>query len=157
VRELHEQGYRVVALDRVADPHRTADAQVWVELTDHGQVREALTGVDKRHDAVDAVVHLTAVPAPGLTTNAVTFTNNITATYNVFSAARSASVRNVDTGPSSETRPRRGPGRRRPVCRRIGRVRHSSLHISMPTTCASADTCSSSMNRLVMLVMVMAA
>jgi hypothetical protein len=102
-----------------------------VELTDHGQVREALTGVDERHDAVDAVVHLAAVPAPGLTTNAVTFTNNITATYNVFSAARSAGVRNVDTGPSSETRPHRGPGRRRPVCRRIGRVRHSSLHISI--------------------------
>ena len=94
VRDLHEHGYRVVALDRVADLDSPADAQVRVELTDHGQVREALTGVDDRHDGVDAVVHLAAIPAPGLSTNA--------ATYNVFAAARSAGVRNV-VWASSET------------------------------------------------------
>ena len=93
VRELHEHGYRVVALDRVPDPAGQADARVRVELTDHGQVREALTGVDERHDGVDALVHLAAIPAPGLATNVATFTNNITATYNVFAAARSAGVR----------------------------------------------------------------
>jgi len=102
VRELHEHGYRVVALDRVPDPAGPADARVRVELTDHGQVREALTGVDERHDGVDALVHLAAIPAPGLATNAATFTNNITATYNVFAAAQSAGVRNV-VWASSET------------------------------------------------------
>jgi UDP-glucose 4-epimerase len=102
VRDLHEHGYRVVALDRVADRDSAADVAVQVELTDHGQVVEALTRVDDRHDGVDAVVHLAAIPAPGLATNAVTFSNNITATYNVFAAARTAGIRNV-VWASSET------------------------------------------------------
>jgi nucleoside-diphosphate-sugar epimerase len=102
VRELHEHGYRVVGLDRVPDPCSVADAVVRVDLTDHGQVLEALTGVDDRHDGVDAVVHLGAIPAPGLTTNAATFTNNIIATYHVFAAARTAGVRNI-VWASSET------------------------------------------------------
>ena len=102
VRDLREHGYRVVGLDRVGDPAVPADAQVRVDLTDHGQVREALTAVDERHDGVDAVVHLAAIPAPGLTTNAATFANNITATYNVFSAARAAGVRAI-VWASSET------------------------------------------------------
>jgi len=102
VRELHQHGYRVVALDRVRDPESAAGAQVRVDLTDHGQVREALAGVDDRHDGVDAVVHLAAIPAPGLATNAATFSNNITATYNVFAAARAVGIRNV-VWASSET------------------------------------------------------
>ena len=102
VRDLHEHGYRVVALDRVPDPDSAADAAVRVDLTDYGQVIEALTAVDDRHHGVDAVVHLAAIPAPGLTTNAATFANNITATYNVFAAARIAGIRNV-VWASSET------------------------------------------------------
>jgi UDP-glucose 4-epimerase len=102
VRDLRDHGYRVVALDRVPDPDSVADATVRVELTDHGQVLEALTAVDDRHDGVDALVHLAAIPAPGLTTNAVTFANNITATYNVFAAARTAGIRNI-VWASSET------------------------------------------------------
>ncbi|WP_219418413.1 NAD-dependent epimerase/dehydratase family protein [Pseudonocardia nigra] len=102
VRDLQAHGYRVVALDRVLDPGSPAAAAVRVDLTDHGQVLEALTAVDDRHDGVDAVVHLAAIPAPGLTTNAATFANNITATHNVFAAARTAGVRNV-VWASSET------------------------------------------------------
>jgi nucleoside-diphosphate-sugar epimerase len=102
VRDLHEHSYRVIALDRVPDPDSVADAGVRVDLTDHGQVLEALIAVDDRHDGVDAVVHLAAIPAPGLTTNAATFTNNITATYNVFAAAKTAGVRNI-VWASSET------------------------------------------------------
>ena len=102
VRDLHEHGYRVIALDRVPDPGSVADAAVRVEFTDHGQVIEALTGVDDRHDGVDALVHLAAIPAPGLATNAATFANNITATYNVFAAARTAGIRNI-VWASSET------------------------------------------------------
>ena len=75
---------------------------VRVDLTDHGQVLEAFTAVDDRHDGLDAVVHLAAIPAPGLATNATTFANNITATHNVFAAARSAGIRNV-VWASSET------------------------------------------------------
>jgi nucleoside-diphosphate-sugar epimerase len=102
VRHLQEHGYRVVALDRVPDPGSAAAAFVRVDLTDHGQVVEALTAVDGRHDGLDAVVHLAAIPAPGLTTNAATFGNNITATYNVFAAARTAGIRNI-VWASSET------------------------------------------------------
>jgi nucleoside-diphosphate-sugar epimerase len=102
VRDLHEHGYRVIALDRVPDPGSVADAAVRVEFTDHGQVIEALTAVDDRHDGVDALVHLAAIPAPGLATNAATFANNITATYNVFAAARTAGIRNI-VWASSET------------------------------------------------------
>jgi UDP-glucose 4-epimerase len=102
VRHLQEHGYRVVALDRLPDPASAAAVSVRVDLTDHGQVLEALTAVDDRHDGVDAVVHLAAIPAPGLTTNAATFANNITATYNVFAAARTAGIRNI-VWASSET------------------------------------------------------
>ena len=58
--------------------------------------------MDDRHDGVDALVHLAAIPAPGLVTNAATFPNNITATYHVFAAARRAGIRNV-VWASSET------------------------------------------------------
>ena len=50
VRDLQDHGYRVVALDRVPDPGSAAAAAVRVDLTDYGQVLEALTGVDDRHD-----------------------------------------------------------------------------------------------------------
>src|SRR5439155_1359321 len=79
-----------------------AAVSVRLDLTDYGQVVEALSGVDDRHDGVDAVVHLAAIPAPGLTTNSATFANNAPSTYNVFAAARAAGVRNV-VWASSET------------------------------------------------------
>ena len=106
VAHLAEHGHRVIALDRVPDPTSSAlpnpPAFVRVDLTDFGQVSEALTHVDDVHDGIDAVVHLAAIPAPGLTTNAATFSNNITATYNVFAAARRAGIRSV-VWASSET------------------------------------------------------
>src|SRR3954470_22835603 len=52
--------------------------------------------------AVDALVHLAAIPAPGLFPNATTFANNITASYNVYSAALRVGVRNI-VWASSET------------------------------------------------------
>jgi nucleoside-diphosphate-sugar epimerase len=102
VAHLAEHGHRVIALDRVPAPASRAAAFVRVDLTDFGQVSEALTHVDDVHDGIDAVVHLAAIPAPGLTTNAATFSNNITATYNVFAAARRAGIRSI-VWASSET------------------------------------------------------
>ena len=102
VAHLADHGYRVVALDRAPGPASHAAAFVRVDLTDTGQVLEALTGVDEVHDGLDAVVHLAAIPAPGLTTNGATFANNIAATHNVFSAARRAGIRSV-VWASSET------------------------------------------------------
>jgi UDP-glucose 4-epimerase len=102
VAHLADHGYRVIALDRVPDPGSPAAAFVRLDLTDTGQVLEALGGVDEVHDGLDAVVHLAAIPAPGLTTNGATFANNITATHNVFAAARRTGIRNI-VWASSET------------------------------------------------------
>ncbi|GAA1281997.1 NAD(P)-dependent oxidoreductase [Pseudonocardia aurantiaca] len=102
VRDLQEHGYQVIGLDRVPHPSLPGGSFVQLDLTDQGQVLEALTRVDDRHDGVDAVVHLGAIPAPGRTTNSATFANNITATYNVFAAARTAGIRNI-VWASSET------------------------------------------------------
>jgi nucleoside-diphosphate-sugar epimerase len=101
VDHLLEHGWDVVALDRVPSTRPGAVATV-VDLTDFGQAVEALSGIDDRHDGVDALVHLAAVPAPGLIPNAATFANNMTASYNVYAAALRAGVRTV-VWASSET------------------------------------------------------
>ena len=101
VRHLAESGWQVLSLDR-ARPAGAPGEFLTVDLTDYGQVVEALTGGVDEHAPVDAVVHLAAVPAPGLQPNAATFANNAPATYNVFAAARAAGIRNV-VWASSET------------------------------------------------------
>ena len=105
VRHLSETGWDVLALDRqmpAGDASAPAEL-VSVDLTDYGQVVSAVTGsIDEHPGAVDAVVHLAAIPAPGLVPNATTFANNATATYNVFAAARAAGIRRV-VWASSET------------------------------------------------------
>ena len=97
VADLTAHGNEVVNLD-VAAPRPALK----IDLTDYGQTVEALTAIDDRYDKIDAVVHLAAIPAPGLQPNAATFHNNITASYNVFSAARLAGITNV-VWASSET------------------------------------------------------
>jgi len=101
VEDLLGHGYEVHVLDLVppADPRARYTR---VELSDYGQVIGALTGVDDRYAGLDAVVHLAALPAPGVAPNAVIFHNNVTASYNVFEAARVAGIRNV-VWASSET------------------------------------------------------
>ena len=101
VDHLVEYGWDVVALDRVPSTGANIVSSV-VELTDFGQAVEALSGIDDRHDGVDALVHLAAIPAPGLLPNAATFANNMTASYNVYSAAIRAGVRKI-VWASSET------------------------------------------------------
>src|SRR5690349_18579872 len=97
IAELTAHGNEVVNLD-VAAPRPA----LRIDLTDYGQTVEALTAIDDRYDRIDAVVHLAAIPAPGLIPNAATFHHNLTATYNVFSAARLAGITNV-VWASSET------------------------------------------------------
>ena len=102
VAHLADRGYDVLALDRTR-PASPETAFVAVDLTDYGQVLEALSGgVDEHTTPVHAVVHLAAIPAPGLTTNAATFANNSAATYNVFAAARALRIRSI-VWASSET------------------------------------------------------
>ncbi|BCJ47136.1 UDP-glucose 4-epimerase [Actinoplanes ianthinogenes] len=97
VADLREHGNEVINLDAAAQR-----PDIRIDLTDYGQTIEALTAIDDRYDRIDAVVHLAAIPAPGLTGNAATFQNNITATYNVFAAAKAAGITNV-VWASSET------------------------------------------------------
>ena len=73
-----------------------------VDLTDYGQVVGALTSLDDRYPSIDAVVHLAAIPAPGIAPNAATFANNVLSTYHVLEAARVAGITRVVTA-SSET------------------------------------------------------
>ena len=113
VADLVAHGHDVVVLDRVQPPAEPAQPAsggdgggtqsfVRVDLGDYGQVVGALTGIDERHQGLDAGVHLAAVPAPGLTSNQATFDNNVPATYHVFEAARVAGIRRV-VWASSET------------------------------------------------------
>ena len=100
VAHLSESGWDVVVFDRAAP-----DAGVRylpVDLTDYGEVLDALLGVEERYDQVDALVHLAAVPAPGIVANHSTFANNMNATWNVISAARRAKITNI-VWASSET------------------------------------------------------
>lgn len=84
VRTLEEAGHDVIGLD-VAGVRGPRFVQT--DLTDYGQVIDALTAVGDRHEGIDALVHLAAVPAPGIRPDVAVFHNNIAATFNVFWAA----------------------------------------------------------------------
>src|ERR1700685_2722537 len=95
VRELREQGYEVVATDNRLTSDDVAAGGLRADLTDYGPATEVLHGTD-------AVVHLANIPAPGLSTPAVTFNSNITMNFNVFQAAASLGLSRV-VWASSET------------------------------------------------------
>jgi nucleoside-diphosphate-sugar epimerase len=71
-----------------------------------GDVLSALTSVDDRYTLSSpsdvSVVHLGAIPAPGLTPNHVVFQTNVVSTYNVLEACRLRGIRNIVLA-SSET------------------------------------------------------
>jgi nucleoside-diphosphate-sugar epimerase len=98
-RELRTAGYDVIGIDVVGS--RGPDF-VQVDLTDYGQVVDALAAVNDRHDGFDAVVHLGAIPAPGIRSDVATFHNNMNATFNVFWAAVRLGIRRIVYA-SSET------------------------------------------------------
>ena len=99
VAHLREAGHTVIVLD-IAGPDRSAFTRV--DLADYGQVADALAGIDEKHDGLDAVAHLGAIPAPGILSDVATFHNNMTATFNVFQASRRAGIRRIAYA-SSET------------------------------------------------------
>lgn len=94
VRDLVEHGYRVLNIDLAPSKDPLAPF-LKGDLTDLGQTYEALHGAD-------AVVHLAAIPAPGLLTDERTFHINVTSTYNVFTAAVALGLKRV-VWASSET------------------------------------------------------
>jgi len=94
VQDLMDHDYQVLNVDSV--PPRAAGAPfLRADLTDLGQTFESLKNAD-------GVVHLAAIPAPGLQTDEVTFHVNMTSTYNVFSAATTLGLGRV-VWASSET------------------------------------------------------
>ena len=94
VRDLLAHGYDVLNLDRMRSSDEGGRFML-TQLTDYGETVDALSGCD-------AVVHLAAIPAPGLRTDAATFQENINSTFNVFQAARLHRMRRV-VWASSET------------------------------------------------------
>ncbi|HVL61595.1 MAG TPA: NAD(P)-dependent oxidoreductase [Microbacterium sp.] len=98
VRELRANGHEVVAVDRFGE--RRPDF-VNVDLTDYGDVIDAFDGVGEG-GGIDGLVHLGAIPAPGLASEVATFRNNMLATFNVFQAARRLGIMNIVYA-SSET------------------------------------------------------
>ena len=96
---LREAGHTVVALDAIGE---RGPGYTRVDLTDYGQVIDSLAGIDDSPEGVDAIVHLAAIPAPGLASDVATFHNNILCTYHVFQAARRLGISNIVYA-SSET------------------------------------------------------
>jgi nucleoside-diphosphate-sugar epimerase len=99
VQRLNAEGHQVLNLDRAGE---RGPGLVLVDLTDYGHVVDALLGIDGRQANLDAVVHLGAIPAPGIVPDVATFRNNMLSTYNVFQAARRAGIKKLVYA-SSET------------------------------------------------------
>jgi nucleoside-diphosphate-sugar epimerase len=95
VADLREHGYEVQPTDIAVTRADREDGMLQADLTDYGQAVEALS-------QADAVVHLANIPAPGLSTPAVTFNHNITMNFNVFQAAAALKLSRV-VWASSET------------------------------------------------------
>jgi nucleoside-diphosphate-sugar epimerase len=94
VRDLREHGHDVLNVDLIPDGLPQGQSVV-ADLTDLGQAHDVLEGAD-------AVVHLAAIPAPGLRPEGETFRINGLSTYNVFQAAAARGVGRV-VWASSET------------------------------------------------------
>jgi len=101
VRHLRSSGWSVVSVDRVRHPDSTVQSTV-VDLMDAGAVMDMVSSINERHEGLDAIVHLAAIPAPGIAPDKTTIDNNFNSTLNVFMAARNAGVKKVVFA-SSET------------------------------------------------------
>lgn len=99
VAALQDAGHEVLSIDRTS---ARGSGVVVTELSDYGQVIDLLLGGARGAERFDAMVHLGAIPAPGMVPDAETFRNNITSTFNVLHAARQAGIRRIVMA-SSET------------------------------------------------------
>jgi nucleoside-diphosphate-sugar epimerase len=101
VSDLQEHGCDVACIDLVR-PINEGVRFSRVDLTDFGQTMAAVCAIDERVNKVTGIVHLAAIPAPGLAPNHVIFETNTVSTYNVFEAARQVGIKNI-VWASSET------------------------------------------------------
>jgi len=63
-----------------------------IDFTDYGQTLDGLLGITARHDGLDAIVHLAAIPVNGPVPDATIFHNNMITTFNVMHAALRAGI-----------------------------------------------------------------
>jgi nucleoside-diphosphate-sugar epimerase len=104
---LREAGHEVLNVDMAGT---RGPGFLKVDLTNYGEVIDTVfgendtsAGPDQASTPVfDALVHLAAIPAPGILSDVATFHNNILSTFNVFQAARRAGIKNIVYA-SSET------------------------------------------------------
>lgn len=113
---LSQQNWEVISVDVRRPPTASEDGKgglggayrlVEVDLEDMGAVLETFLSTDMAYGsvgapAVDAVVHLAALPSPGQTNSARQFRTNTMSTYNVLEAARKLGIQNIVLA-SSET------------------------------------------------------
>ncbi len=101
VQRFRDSGWNVGSADRVRHPDKSV-TQVLINLRNAGEVLDAVTGVNERIEELDAIVHLAAIPAPGLYSDLAIIENNFNSTMNVFTAAKNAGIKKVVFA-SSET------------------------------------------------------
>ena len=87
---MAQHGWDVVVFDRARPPAGRGAVFVPIDLTDYGQVLDAMLGVEERYSRPDAPSISPPFPRPGIVPDHLTFLNNITCTWNVVSAARGA-------------------------------------------------------------------
>jgi len=95
LRQLSEEGYRLLNVDRQAPAEPLPARFIPTDLDDYGQTIDVLEGAD-------AVVHLAAIPGPASGAQSEIFRNNMASTYNVFQAARVLGLQRI-VWASSET------------------------------------------------------
>jgi nucleoside-diphosphate-sugar epimerase len=94
VRDLFDHGYDVLNVDSVPPTERIVP-YLRADLTHYGETVEVLQGADM-------VVHLAAIPAPGIYTEEYTYRVNTALNFNVFQAAVALGLKRV-VWASSET------------------------------------------------------
>lgn len=97
VARLRADGHDVIGLD-IAGPGGPGSTRV--DLLDYGQTLDALLGITARHEGLDALVHLAAIPVNGLVPDVTTFHTNMTVSFNVYWAAGRAGIRTIVTASS---------------------------------------------------------
>ena len=82
---LHDAGYAVTALDRIAGPAATGVHWIVDDLSDRTRIEEQLA-------PMDAVVHCAAYATPQAAREDIVLTGNVTATTNILLAAEAAGI-----------------------------------------------------------------
>ena len=94
VAELVRAGHAVISVD-ITGPAPTGCRGLHADLTDAGQVYQALAGAD-------AVVHMGAWANAGMVPDTRTYGDNVQATFNVFQAAADMDVRRIVSASSNQ-------------------------------------------------------